>query len=71
VPPADFLVICVTGFVAVFALLALLALLMRLLILLFPDRFEKETDAATIAALTVTMSSLYPGTRITRIEQQK
>jgi hypothetical protein len=65
----NFLVICVTGFVTVFALLSLLSLLMRLLIVLFPDKPGEETDSAMIAALTVTMSYLYPGSRITRIEK--
>ena len=67
----DFVVICVTGFVTVFALLSLLALLMRLLILVFPEKEREESDAAMIAALTMTMSYLYPGSRIVRIEKQK
>jgi hypothetical protein len=68
---SDFLTICGTGFLAVFILLSLLAVLMRLLTLAFPEVPEGESDAQAIAAIAVAMNSLYPGTRITRIEKQK
>jgi len=68
--PSEFLIICGTGFVAVFALLSILAAIMRLLVLI-PTQSEKESDTAAIAAITVVMNSLFPGSRVARIEKQE
>jgi len=66
----DLLVTCGVAFVAVFVLLAFLALVMRILVILFPDT-RPRTDAAVMAALAVTMSTVYPGTRITKVEEER
>jgi hypothetical protein len=69
--PADFLVICGTGFIAVFVLLSFLALLMHLLVALFPPVPVTKDDPYTIAAINVVMNTIYPGTRVTKIENKK
>ena len=48
--------------------MALLAVVMRVIIVLFPQKTGK-TDAATIAAVASVVSTLYPGTRITKVEE--
>ena len=63
--------ICVAAFCAVFVLLAFLALAMRILINVFPERITDELDEAVLAAVSVSMSTLYPGTRITKVEQMR
>ncbi|OGL47641.1 MAG: hypothetical protein A2161_19895 [Candidatus Schekmanbacteria bacterium RBG_13_48_7] len=62
--------ICISAFIGVFVLLTFLAIVMRIIIVLFPEK-EKGTDAAVIAALTTTMQSIFPGTKITKIEETK
>lgn len=59
---------CVMAMISVFALLGALALVMELIIVLFPSR-EEGTDAATVAAITTTVASVYPGARVTHIEE--
>jgi hypothetical protein len=66
----DLLMICVASFTAVFTLLAFLAVVMRILIQVFPEKVA-ETDAAILAALTTAVSALYPGTKITNVEEIK
>jgi hypothetical protein len=63
----DLFIICGSAFIAVFALLSLLAVMIRVIMLLFPEK-EAETDTAVIAAVAATLESLYPGTRITKLE---
>ena len=67
---ADLLLICTSAFVAVFMLLTLLALVMRIIIVLFPQKAD-ETDAAILGALASVMSTLHPGTKITKVEEIK
>jgi len=55
--------------VAVFTLLIALAAGMRLITLLFPERAGDE--AAMVAAIAATYRSVYPGTRITKIEDSQ
>jgi hypothetical protein len=55
--------------VAVFTLLISLAAGMRLITLLFPERADNE--AAMYAAIAATYQSVYPGTRITKIEDSQ
>jgi hypothetical protein len=55
---------------ATFFLLALLALMMRLLILLFPEK-QKHADAPVYAAIAATYRSMYPGARVSSIEEKK
>jgi uncharacterized membrane protein YqjE len=67
---ADLLLICASAFVAVFLLLALLSLVMRLITAVFPQH-EMVADAAYVAAITAAVASLYPGTRVTKVEERK
>jgi hypothetical protein len=70
----DLLVTCAVAFVAVFFLLAFLALVQRMLVALFPVpavAVPKEPDAALLAALTTILSAAYPGTAITKIEEER
>lgn len=66
----DLLTICTSAFIAVFLLLTVLALVMRIIIVVFPQKADK-TDAAFIAAMATAVSSVYPGTKITNIEEIK
>ena len=66
----DLLVVCVSAFFAVFLLLSFLALAMRSLIAVFPEK-TVTTDPALLAAVTVAVSAVYPGSKITRIEDQR
>ena len=66
----ELLLISVSAFAAVFVLLSILAVIMRLILVAFPAR-EQQGDAVVIAAVSTTMATLYPGTRITRIEEIK
>ena len=61
---------CISAFVAVFFILSLLAIIMKIILALFPDR-EKDEEPAYIAAITSTVHSYYPGTKITKIEEIK
>lgn len=62
--------ICISAFIAVFVLLTFLAVLMRLIIVFFPQK-KDFTDAAVLAAVTTVMQNLYPGTKVTRVEEKK
>jgi uncharacterized membrane protein len=66
----DLLTICISAFVAVFLLLTVLAILMRLITAIFPSP-EKKTDAALISAITTTYQTIYPNTKITKIEESR
>ncbi|MCK5572970.1 MAG: hypothetical protein KAJ12_09430 [Bacteroidetes bacterium] len=65
----DLFTVCIAALVAVFALLISLAAAMRLITLLFPERADDE--AAMYAAIAATYRSVYPGTRITKIEDSQ
>jgi hypothetical protein len=66
----DLLLVCASAFAAVFVLLGVLALLMVVILALFPEK-KDAADAAIMAAITSVMQSVYPGTRVTRVEEQK
>ena len=66
----DLLMICSSAFAAVFIILFILAVLMRLIITIFPER-DEGPDKALIAAVNSTYNALYPGTKITKIEEVK
>ena len=66
----DLLSISLAAFVAVFLLLSFLALIMRLITGVFPKK-ESDADSSVIAALSTTMNTIYPGTKITKIEEVK
>jgi hypothetical protein len=67
----DLLMISVAAFAAVFVLLILLAAVMRFIILVFPQKLKKIDDGAVLAAVATVMSSIYPGTKVERIEEIK
>lgn len=64
----DLPIVCVAAFAAVFLLLSVLAGVMRIIVVLFPEK-SGPSDTAVIAAAASAVSSLYPGTRITKIEK--
>jgi len=64
----ELLFVCISAFIAVFVLLALLALVMKIIILLFPERLAR-TDATVLAAVASVVSAVYPGTKITKVEE--
>jgi len=66
----DLLVMCASAFAAVFLLLAVLAFAMRLILVFFPAR-STEADAAVLAAVHVAVSTFYPGSKATNIQEIK
>ena len=66
----DLLAICASAFVGVFLLLTVLALVMRLIIAVFPQK-EAGADAAVIAAISTVLQTVYPGAKITNVEELK
>ena len=67
---ANLAVLCITAFAAVFTLLALLAGVMELIMRIFPQKLVR-TDAVYVAAITSTYNALFPGAKVTRIEESK
>ena len=67
---SQLLLICVAAFIAVFVVLSLLAIVMRIIILLFPEKGAGD-NAALLAALTTSITRLYPGFKVTKIEEIK
>ncbi|MCP4580596.1 MAG: hypothetical protein GY839_03205 [candidate division Zixibacteria bacterium] len=66
----ELLLICASAFAAVFILLSVLALLMKLIIVVFPAK-AVQIDTAMMAAVATVVSSIYPGTKLTKIEEIK
>lgn len=66
----NLLTVCISAFIAVFVVLTFLAISMRVIIVVFPEK-QKDEDAAIIAAISSTLSNIYPKTKITKIEEQK
>ena len=66
----DLLMVCVSAFSAVFVLLGLLAVVMRLLIAAFPGLVARS-DPAMLAAISATVSAVFPGTKITKVQEEK
>ena len=63
------LTVCGSAFVTVFVLLCVLAAVIRLLTVVFPSR-DVSDDAALVAAVTSAAATIYPGARVTRIEEE-
>lgn len=63
------IVVSVTAFAVVFAVLAVLAAAMHLITIVFPERVA-ELDGAVVAAISSTVAVLAPGARVTRIEEE-
>ena len=61
--------VCGLALLVVFALLAFLALVMRLITEFFPER-EAALDSAVAAAVAAAVHSVYPGARVTKIEEE-
>ena len=68
--PPDLLVICLSAFIAVFFLLGFLAVVMRVLITVFPEKVG-GIDSATLAAITAAAAYVFPGTKVTKVEEIK
>ncbi len=62
--------ISLLAFAMVFLILGLLSLLMRLVIVVFPEK-KTRIDAATMAALTAALNKIFPGMKITKVEEEK
>ncbi len=65
----ELIYVCGTAFLWVFSILLLLALVMRLITLIFSEK-QQGPDTAVIAALSVVLPSIFPGTKITQIEEK-
>jgi hypothetical protein len=61
--------ICAAAFFAVFVVLSALALLIRLIVVAFPMS-DRSDDAPVVAAIGATLATMYPGARVTRIEEK-
>jgi hypothetical protein len=59
---------CLIALVAVFALLGALALTIELITTVFPQR-QHVIDSALAAAISTTVAQIFPGARVTRIEE--
>ncbi|MCP4568885.1 MAG: hypothetical protein GY841_15020 [FCB group bacterium] len=68
--PNELLVICASAFLAVFVLLSVLALVMRVIIFIFPDKGH-GVDVAMVAAINTAAQAIYPGTKVTKVEEIK
>ena len=66
----DLLLVCGAALLWVFTILIVLALVMRLIILLFPQK-ESGPDFAVIAAISAAAHAVYPGARVTHIEEKQ
>lgn len=66
----ELLSVCISAFVVVFIILTALALFMRLIIVLFPEK-PADDDKAVFAVIASIMNRIYPGTKITKIEEVK
>ena len=60
---------CLIALVSVFTLLGSLALIFELITVLFPAR-KRRIEPVLIAAISTTVASVYPGARVTRIEEE-
>jgi hypothetical protein len=65
----NLLVISISAFIAVILLLSFLAGIIRLLTALFP--VAEGLDAAVVAAISAAAARVYPGTKITKIEEKR
>lgn len=68
--PPDLLVVSLSAFAAVFLLLSFLAVVMRILIAVYPEKIG-GIDAATIAAVSAAAAYVFPGTKVTKVEEIK
>ena len=66
----DLLSVCISAFISVFIILSGLAIIMFIIIKLFPLQDQKE-DAAMHAAISSVYTTLFPGNKVIKIEEQK
>ncbi len=62
--------ICGIAFLVVFVILTFLPFLMRIIMHKFPEKVA-EIDSALIAAVAATVQTVFPGTKITKLEERK
>jgi len=62
--------ICGIAFLVVFIILVLLAFLMRIVMHIFPEKVA-EIGPAMIAAVAATVQTIFPGTKMTKLEEKK
>ena len=70
----NLLSMCMASFMAVFVVLTFLAVAMRLIMVIFPQKpvvAKGSDDAAIYAAVTSAYARLYPGMKITNIQEKK
>jgi len=70
VSDVDLLWVCAIAFSGVFALLAALAVVMHLITVVFPER-RAAIDPVVTAVVSTTVATLFPGARVTRIEEEE
>jgi len=68
--PSDILIVSFSALLTVFIILSGLAVIMQLIIRFFPFK-ETTEDVAIYSAIASVHSSLYPATKITKIEELK
>lgn len=66
----ELIYICGLAFFVVILLLAFLSIIIRLILVLFPAS-DAKSDPALIAAITSSYSVMYPGTKISKMEELK
>ncbi|KAA3610130.1 MAG: hypothetical protein D8M58_07150 [Calditrichaeota bacterium] len=66
----DILSICISAIITVFLILGGLAVSIQIITRFFPFRQLKE-DTTIYAAITTSHAAIYPGTKITKIEEIK
>ena len=65
----NLLAVCSLAFLVVFLLLSILALAQQWITNVFPERIA-AVDAVVVAAISTAVASVYPGARVSRIEEE-
>lgn len=66
----ELLWVCFAAFVADALILGGLALVMRLVMAVFPEK-EDKSDGMVVAALASVIQTIFPGSKITKVEEIK
>jgi len=66
----DLFTICIAAFLTVFLILTVLSVTMRLIIMIFPQK-DGGFDQPVLSAISTVYQTIYPGTKITKIEEVK
>ena len=64
----DLISMSISAFTIVFLILAILAVVMQLIIKIFPQK-ENGDDLAVLSAIASVHSAIFPGSKITKIEE--